>query len=348
MFTFGRIAAAVLAAGALVAGTLVAAHYLKGPGSAPAAVPAVVETPTSAEGGGAKGVPARPADAASPVVAATGGAASIAAPAAGRPATAAGAQVPAGPAAAPEGATPAAGPGEAHADEGLAMVRDRPVQAQKRLSEAVRAGIDGPKGREVRQVLGALADKIQLSPRIVVDDPYSKSYTVAAGDALERIGQRHLVPYELVMRLNGMTTPAIAAGQQIKVIQGPINIEISKSRKELQAWLGDACIRVYPVGIGADDKTPDGTFVVTKNKLRNPPYQPQHKPKSEFKASGAPDNPLGTRWIDIGNHYGIHGTIDPASIGRDVSEGCIRMHNKDVEELFDMVVPNGSKVTIRP
>jgi LysM repeat protein len=256
------------------------------------------------------------------------------------------AQTPGGPGAAP--AAPA-GPGEAAADDGLALADSGKVfQAQTRLSEALRAGIEGPKGKAVRERLAALADRSQLSGQVVPEDPYSKTYQVAGGDAVAKIGRRFLIPAELVVKLNQLASAnVIREGQTLKVIQGPVNIEIYKGRHELQAWLDQVCLRTYPIAIGASNKTPDGTFVV-KSKMKNPPYQPQHKSPSEFKAAGAPDNPLGTRWIDIGNHYGIHGTIDPTSIGREVSEGCIRMHNKDVEELYDMVVAGGSKVTIRP
>jgi len=256
------------------------------------------------------------------------------------------AQTPGGPGAAP--AAPA-GPGEAAADDGLALADSgRIFQAQTRLSEALRAGIEGPKGKAVRERLAALADRIQLSGQVVPEAPYSKTYQVVKGDAVARIAQRFLIPAELVVKLNQLASAnVIREGQTLKVIQGPVNIEIYKGRHELQAWLDQVCLRTYPIAIGADNKTPDGTFVV-KNKMKNPPYQPQHKSPSEFKAAGAPDNPLGTRWIDIGNHYGIHGTIDPTSIGREVSEGCIRLNNKDVEELYDMVVAGGSKVTIKP
>jgi len=244
---------------------------------------------------------------------------------------------------------PPAGPGEAAADDGLAMADSgRIIQAQVRLSEALRAGVEGPKGKAVRERLAALADRSQLSGQVVPEDPYSKTYPVAGGDAVARIARRFLIPVELVVKLNQLASAnVIREGQTLKVVQGPVNIEIYKSRHELQAWLDQVCLRTYPIAIGADNKTPDGTFVV-KNKMQNPPYQPQHKSPSAFKAAGAPDNPLGTRWIDIGNHYGIHGTIDPTSIGRDVSEGCIRMHQKDVEELYDMVVAGGTKVTIKP
>jgi LysM repeat protein len=345
MTTFGRVVIGIVAAAVLVGGVWVAVHYLKRPDdSASPKVPVVVETPpssgesappvapTPATPPASATAPTAPSSAAAPSAPPTG---TVNATATGVPAIGAGV-----------GPVPA-GPGAAAAEEGLAMIRDRPFQAQKRLSEALRAGIDGAKGKEVRDALIALADKVQLSTQRVSDDTYGKTYQVAPGDSLIAIGKRHLVPAELIMRVNRMGGTNIMAGQQIKVIQGPIHIEIVKGRRELHAWLGDVCLRIYPIAIGASNKTPDGTFIV-KSKMKNPPYQPQHKTKAEFKVGGAPDNPLGSRWIDIGNHYGIHGTIDPSSIGRDVSEGCIRLHNKDVEELYDMVVPGATKVTIRP
>ena len=59
---------------------------------------------------------------------------------------------------------------------------------------------------------------------------------------------------------------------------------------------------------------------------------------------------IGTRWIGFEDRpgaagYGIHGTGDPNSIGRMLSEGCIRMLNADVEELYDFLVP-GTEVKI--
>ena len=324
MTTLGRVVVAVGVAGVLVAGVLITMHYMAKPEAVPPLPrpPTIIGTPSPSPG-----TPALPPPGTVPPTTPSG-------TAPGTPA-------------APGLATPGPGPGGSAADEGLAMMRDRPVQAQKRLSEALRTGVDGAKGKEVRDALAALADKVQLSTQHVPDDPYEKTYQAASGDSLIGIGKRNLIPFELIMRINRMGAPSITAGQQIKVIQGPVHVEILKGKKELQAWLGDVCLRAYPIAIGANNKTPDGIFVV-KNKLKNPPYQPQHKTKADFKAGGAPDNPLGSRWIDIGNHYGIHGTIDPTSIGRDVSEGCIRMHGKDVEELFDMVVVGASKVTIKP
>ncbi len=54
---------------------------------------------------------------------------------------------------------------------------------------------------------------------------------------------------------------------------------------------------------------------------------------------------LGTRRLDLGDGYGIHGTDEPQSIGHSVSHGCVRMLNQDVEQLYPMV-PVGTAVYI--
>lgn len=75
--------------------------------------------------------------------------------------------------------------------------------------------------------------------------------------------------------------------------------------------------------------TPFGNFVII-NKAPNP------------------GGPFGTLWMSLSKeHYGIHGTNNPSSIGKAVSKGCIRMYNKDVEELAS-IVPIGTAVFIHP
>lgn len=323
MTNLGRVVVTVFAALVLVTVTAVAVHFLKKPKPPP---PAIVETPVGDLGGDQAG-PARAGE---------------------ETADDAGPQRADDQPEPPTDDQEPAGPGEALADEGLALFDEgRLVEAQKQLSRALRAGVAGPKGRAVRDALSRCADALQLAPRRHPADTYARSYEVVPGDTLTAIGQKFLVPYQLIMRVNRLESTRIIAGQTLKAIQGPIHLEIVKSRYELRAWLDEVCLGAYPVGLGIENSTPEGTFVV-EQKIVNPPYQPQHKPRSEFRDAGAPDNPLGSRWIDIGNHYGIHGTIEPSSIGGPVSEGCIRMHNRDVEEVYDFVVPGVSKVEIRP
>ena len=104
----------------------------------------------------------------------------------------------------------------------------------------------------------------------------------------------------------------------------------------------------YLVGTGVYGKTPVGTFVID-DKIENPPWWKDGK----AIPFGDDENILGTRWMRITatnntpsvTGYGIHGTWDNDSLGKQSSAGCIRMRNEDVEEVF-MLVPRGTIVTI--
>lgn len=96
---------------------------------------------------------------------------------------------------------------------------------------------------------------------------------------------------------------------------------------------GGQVTRVYPIAVGAlATPSPSGEFSVAV-RIQNPAWYTPHKVVPPGKA-----NPLGTRWIGLSLHgYGIHGTNNPQSIGHRASHGCIRMRNRDVEELFTLV-----------
>jgi lipoprotein-anchoring transpeptidase ErfK/SrfK len=102
-------------------------------------------------------------------------------------------------------------------------------------------------------------------------------------------------------------------------------------------------VKTYTVATGANNLTPVGTFKIVE-KIPNPPW---------FKSGAAkpippqdPENILGTRWLGLSvPSYGIHGTTDPKSLGKQVTQGCVRMANSDVEELY-IIVPKGTEVTI--
>jgi len=70
-----------------------------------------------------------------------------------------------------------------------------------------------------------------------------------------------------------------------------------------------------------------------------------------------PKNPLGEFWIGLvgtegaaldKHGYGIHGTIDPDSIGKQASLGCIRLKNEDVAVVYEMLVEGKSFVVVKP
>lgn len=83
--------------------------------------------------------------------------------------------------------------------------------------------------------------------------------------------------------------------------------------------------------------TPHGVFTIT-NKLKDPVYRKDYQTLRPFNENT--DNLFGTRWIGLNkSSYGIHGTNEPETIGTYSTDGCVRMLNGDIEELFDFVEP---------
>lgn len=108
------------------------------------------------------------------------------------------------------------------------------------------------------------------------------------------------------------------------------SIIIHTSARELELYAGQSLLKRYPIAIGKKNTpTPQGKFTIASKLLH-------------------PGGVFGTRWLGLSlPRYGIHGTNNPASIGQSVSKGCIRLHNRDVEELFQKV-EIGTPVTITP
>jgi LysM repeat protein len=209
------------------------------------------------------------------------------------------------------------------------------VEAQKELS---RWYWQMPDEREkVLPDLNKMAQALYFSPQ----PTYYEPYVVKPGDQLRVVGQRYKLSWEYIARLNHVDAKKIRMGQKLKIVPGPFGAVIFLSRYELVVHQNGSFVKSYPVGVGKDGTTPVGTFAV-KNKMVDPTY---YGPEGVI-AHDDPNNPLGERWIDIGDSYGIHGTIDADSIGKNESRGCIRMLNSDVEEVYDFLVI-GSEVRIQ-
>jgi LysM repeat protein len=166
-------------------------------------------------------------------------------------------------------------------------------------------------------------------------------YVVQSGDLLIRIARRWGVSWQYLERLNGIDARRLRAGQRLKVVRGPFEAVVDLSEFELTVYLNGWWVRNYRVGTGRNDKTPVGTFKVL-DKVENPKYD---GPEGHF-APDDPQNPVGEHWIALGDGYGIHGTVEPQSIGKQESLGCIRMLPEDVEEVYHLLV-RGSQVTIQ-
>jgi lipoprotein-anchoring transpeptidase ErfK/SrfK len=180
--------------------------------------------------------------------------------------------------------------------------------------------------------------KLLLSPVLT---PKSIIYQIRPGDTLNKIAREHKTTTELIMKSNHLNDALIIPGRKIKVWVVPFNVLVDKSQNILLLKNNEEIIKTYIVSTGKNNCTPPGTFKIV-NKLANPTW---------FKAGAvvspeSADNVLGTRWMGFNlAGYGIHGTIEPKELGKQVTQGCVRMNNADVEELYN-IIPVGTEVTI--
>jgi lipoprotein-anchoring transpeptidase ErfK/SrfK len=127
----------------------------------------------------------------------------------------------------------------------------------------------------------------------------------------------------------------VAAGEALAQETRPVarRIVVSIPDRKLALVEDGRVAKIYPVAVGAAaTPSPAGIYTVAA-RVSHPTWYGPGKVVPPGKR-----NPLGPRWIGLSRKgYGIHGTSSPRSIGRPASHGCIRMHNSDVEELFELV-----------
>ena len=212
-----------------------------------------------------------------------------------------------------------------------------------------------------KKQIATINDQLIFSPHKYADDEYGGIYVVKPGESLQKIAASFDVPWQFLAQINNLSDPRkMRSGQKLKVIKGPFNVVVTKGKFNMDLWLGSTpgqpgsmFVRSYPVGLGREDSTPTGTWMVG-TKAKDPIY---YSPRGEgVMAADDPKNPLGHRWISLNGlngkalgaqSYGIHGTIDPDSIGKQASMGCIRMHNEDVAVVFDMLAEGKSAVLVQ-
>lgn len=128
--------------------------------------------------------------------------------------------------------------------------------------------------------------------------------------------------------LNLCPPGAVAADER------PNRIVVNVPARTLSLYAGESLVRRYPVAVGGPaTPTALGAYRI-KVKVVNPTWYPKNRPP----VPPGPQNPVGTRWLGLDlPEVGLHGTNNPSSIGQAVSNGCIRLRNADVEELFWLV-----------
>lgn len=137
------------------------------------------------------------------------------------------------------------------------------------------------------------------------------------------------------------SAPALAQQNQapdsprssLAVPQHAQRVVVSIPDRKLALLEDGQVVKIYRIAVGAPGSpSPSGHFTIA-HRIANPTY---YAPGVALPPS--PENPLGSRWIGLDiPHFGIHGTNQPGSIGRNASQGCVRMRNRDAEDLFERV-----------
>lgn len=252
--------------------------------------------------------------------------------------------------------------------QGDAMIaQGKPVDAR----DAYNRALFDPRATEsdrsvLRDKLSALADAITFSPRIEPGDAMVEQYAFQSGDRLVKLPytKNLAVDWRLITRVNRIADPGrIGLNQRMKLIKGPFHAVVSKSafRMDIYSNLKDSAgnriyVKSFAVGLGEHGSTPTGSFIVKpKSKLVNPKWV---NPRTGEKfGADDPKNPIGERWMGLDgtdpttkllSGYGIHGTIEPESIGTEKSMGCVRLVDRDIEFVYELLFEGASTVEIRP
>lgn len=188
------------------------------------------------------------------------------------------------------------------------------------------------------KLLGEINMQLLKSPLMM---PGKEYYAIQSGDYLQKIAKQFNTTVALIKDMNGLETDVIRSGARLLVFNSNFTIQVSKTHNHLDLLMDGRLFKRYTVGTGKFGKTPAVKFTLV-DKIIEPPWtRPSDNKQIEY---GDAENVLGTRWMAIksSDHpeltgFGIHGTWERDSIGKQSSAGCIRMLNEDVEELFDLV-----------
>lgn len=208
---------------------------------------------------------------------------------------------------------------------------DRLQAAREKALAALDLAPDDDTCKALETLLGEIGIALIMTPRPM---PEKTDYTVQPGDSLARIARRFGTTVELIEKSNQLRTSVIRPGDRLRVFSGAWSIRVNKTRNDLVLSLNDRFFKRYRVGTGEFAKTPTGEFKIT-DRIAQPIWW---RPDGRTIPYGDPENLLGTHWLALDvKGYGLHGTWEPETIGRQASLGCVRLLNDDIAELFTLV-----------
>jgi lipoprotein-anchoring transpeptidase ErfK/SrfK len=154
-----------------------------------------------------------------------------------------------------------------------------------------------------------------------------------------------LVRRLIALLLAAFAVPQAASARDIVPMGGYArgSIVIVTHARELYYMLGNGQAIRYPVGVGRAGMQWSGTSFISGKYIR-PAWQAPASIRRDYRSGaavvpgGSAANPMGVAAMTLsGTEYAIHGTNSPGSIGGFVSHGCIRMYNRDIVALYQLV-----------
>ena len=166
---------------------------------------------------------------------------------------------------------------------------------------------------------------------------------------------------KFIIAILALTLPASAYAKYFEPYEAtntlripPGDILIEPKKHPLIFAIDEELVVIYPVAVGREGMAWSGEAEVGRM-VEGPAWHPteaqRKRKKLPVRVAPGPNNPLGSHALylfDGGRDtlFRIHGTNAPASIGKSVSDGCIRMRNDHIEVLYEMV-DIGANVIVR-
>jgi hypothetical protein len=212
-----------------------------------------------------------------------------------------------------------------------------------------KADLPAEQSKQITALLDQLAGTVIYSRQYYLEPPY----VIQQGETIETIAQKYSVPWELLARINGMISPTTAttdlslkdrplpAKMELKVVRGPFDAVVNLDKYELTLLLQGRYAGRFPIAVGRDQPTLEGSYTV-REKALNPAY---YGPDGVTINANDPRNPLGHAWIGLTDSIGIHGVADPQAIGRSDNRGAIGVGDRDLQDLYG-ILSVGSRVTV--
>ncbi|RLS27820.1 MAG: hypothetical protein DWH75_00760 [Planctomycetota bacterium] len=260
--------------------------------------------------------------------------------------------------------TPAATLGNAaqRIQQANAMIASDPIRARVELTRLLDSNaLSATERLQAYTGINNLASTLFFSPNIIPGDIASQSYVVKKGDSFARITSREklAIDWRFIQRINQIASEkALRADMRLKLAHGPFDGEVIKADYRFNVYAGTGSERVmvasFICGVGTNDSTPVGTFKVRAGSKLIDPEWSNPRTGEKFK-SNDPKNPIGERWIGLQGTtpetakftgYGIHGTVEPQSIGKQMSMGCVRLGDAEVQVVYELI-GESSTIVIR-